>query len=319
MKKFSDIEVWKEVESFIDEPRMKNVFSAASRADLLITEHYDEIRIWNIKDLPNIKFVSALKLPSTYCNIKLAGDTLYLYKRDYKGSVAIVDLSNIEKPVLSNTYKVNDLSNGTYSDGLIYLTAGNEVLSLDKEGHSNAIISIDEQANFNDYPSDIAKVNQTLFVVGRHAGLYIYSSSDDLNWNLESTHKKGYTPTSINWEKEGEKMLLIGNSEVIRYDLSNCKKPKRHKACKLGKTELCGHFAQRENEIMVVGNTGAKDKFSLGVVAMHETEIKLVNQPKLEYKPRVKFGDITEYIAIKDDYLLILGRESGCFLFKEQA
>ncbi|HAS44002.1 MAG TPA: hypothetical protein DCS93_26225 [Microscillaceae bacterium] len=313
MKKLSEIEAWNETEALVDDPGMDDCIAAlVYQENVLITMHFQEVRIWSIEDLPQVKLISVLKLPTSSSNIKLQHNSLYVYA----SPLLVIDLSEITQPVISFEQKIENLGTGYRDDDLFYFAIENDLVSLDANGKFETLASVESYDQFfKSYPKDVSKVDQTLVVVGRHLGVHIYTQTDSLTWKLQSTHKVGYPPTTIHWEKPGERMLLIGNSEVIRYDITNRKKPKRHKACKLNKTELCGHYTQKDNEILVAGNKGAKDKFAAGVIELTQNEIRLVQQPKLTYKVKTN-RDTIKTLCVKDDFLLIVGRESGCFLFK---
>ncbi|OJJ18325.1 hypothetical protein BKI52_26265 [marine bacterium AO1-C] len=312
MRKFSEIESWEEVEALVDTPGMEDCIAAVAQGSTLITMHFKEIRIWSLENLPHVQCVSTLKLPTSTDNIKLAHNTLYIYD----AHLLVVDVSDITKPVIVHDQAITDLAMGCKTEDGFYLAIENEIVSLDAQGNFETLASVESYDRFfKSYPKDISKIDQTLVVVGRHLGVHIYAQTDSANWQLQSTHKVGYPPTTLHWETPGERMLLIGNSEVVRYDITNRKKPKRHKACKINKTELCGHYAQRGNEILVAGNKGAKDKFTAGVVELAQDSINLVQQPKLNYKIKTN-RDRIKTLCVKDDYLLIIGSESGGFLFK---
>lgn len=314
MNKLSETTTWKEIE--IDHSVFGFTIGGLQYGTYLITAHPSMLKIWSIEKLPTITFVSEIATPHSFEAMKLKGDKVYLYGGSFKQCFLIIDIANPTAPQLLRECLVEDLTNVFENENEVYANVYNDIVKIEENDDIKKLIEIPEQDRFDSYPSDLYKIENTLYVVGRHPGLYIYTTADGSTWEQQSKHKVGYTPTRIHWEKLGEKMLLVGNSEVIRYDVTNPQKPKRFKACKFKSTELFTGYAQQGNEILVAGNKGAKDKFVLGVVELGESELTMVQQPTIEYKEREKYGEAVAGLVLKDNYLLLLGKKTGVYVFE---
>lgn len=164
-----------------------------------------------------------------------------------------------------------------------------------------------------DYPMDLSKVGDSLFLAFRHCGLYVYTKSKDTGlyeFKCNDKPANGYTPTYIQWLTEGEQMLLLGNDNIVQYNVSNTSKLKRYKAAKIKTDNICEALVERDNELLVVGE-GSKWNFIITMLSPDTDGINVLQTPKIKCKAKVERG-----VTVKDNYLLVVGKEAGFHLFE---
>ncbi|MDR7212064.1 hypothetical protein [Flavobacterium piscis] len=298
----------------------KNFSSCLFFEEILISRHPKKIKIWDLKKLPEIQMISSIEIDWAGESIKKYGNLLYVGQNDH---IKVFDLADITNPILVRTIKLPKYVNFHVADELLFVMIEKAIYTIDEK---DVLVKIIDLSSYNPmmfgYPMDMKKVANNLFMAFRHCGLYAYTQSEEtgtyeFKCNDKPVH--GYTPTYIQWQTEGEQMLLLGNDNVVQYNVSNTSKLKRYKAAKIKTVDICEGLVERDNELLVLGKTASKSKFVVAVLSSDENGIKVLQTPKLEYKPRVKFGESPSGIAVKDDYLLIVGRETGFFLFEAGA
>ncbi|WP_024771869.1 LVIVD repeat-containing protein [Aquimarina macrocephali] len=332
MIKLSNVDKYTEIPLILNEPYEKieheiekNFSDSICFDDVIISRHPKKIKIWDIKKLPQINMISSFEIDWSGEFIKKNGNLLYVGQSK---EIKVFDISDLQHPVLVRTVTfpnddslpTNNYVNFHITKGLIYVMIDKAIYVIDETNNFLKIIDLSENsAMMFDYPMDIKKYGNNLYMVFRHCGLYVYQQSEhDRKYKFLSKHKpvNGYTPTYMQWLNQGNDILLIGNDNVVQYNVTNGEKLKRYKAAKIGKSEIHGGTIERENELLVVGTKGSKDQFVTAIIQQDNKGIQLVNTPKLEYKARKKFGEGISGLALKDNYLLIIGRETGFFLFE---
>jgi hypothetical protein len=289
---------------------------------VVVTRHPKKIKIWNVEKLPKIELISTIDIEWSGHYIKKCDNSLYV-GNDQK--ITVFDLSDLKNPIEVREITVPKYEYFYVADNLIYIMIERDIYVINGGGTLEKIIALpqDNEMMF-DYPVDMCKFENRLYFVFRHCGLYLYEQLNENGaYEFVSKHQPatGYTPTDMKWLDQGKELLLIGNDNVVQYNVTNNKKFKRFKAAKLKKTEIYGDVAFHENELIVVGTKGTKDKFVIGVLEPTEKGVVVVNTPKVDYKIRVKRGN-TEWgedacgVMVHQDYLIIVGKESGFFLFK---
>lgn len=310
-----------EIEEQVEHEIEKNFSSSIHFDDVIVTRHPRKIKIWDIKNLPKINLISSFDIDWEGSFIKKEGDLIYLGQ---KKAIKIVDVSNLKKPILVRTVTFpkdqGNYVNFYVLEGIIYVMIDKAIYTVDQTNTISKVIDLSNEYEmmFN-YPMDIKVNKNKLYMAFRHCGLYVYERSElDQSYEFQSNHKpvNGYTPTYMQWLNPEESILLIGNDNVVKYDLTNSKKLKRFKAAKIAKSEVFGGEIKRENELFIAANKISKGKFVTGVIGLDDKGIQLVNTPKLEYKIREKFGEDIKGIILKDNYLLIIGKETGFYLFE---
>lgn len=291
--------------------------------DVMITRHQKKVKLWDIKNLPIINLISSIDISWTGSGFQKSGTLLYVGQSN---GISVFDLSNIEKPVPVRKIGLSNYHDFSVFGNIVYVMAGMSIYIIDEKNNK---ITISDWRQINDKtmfssPIDISKVGNKLYVVFRHGGLYVYEQSDtDGTYKFVSQHCPGlgYTPTDIHWLIEGEQMLLIGNDNVVQYNVTNPQKLKRYKAAKLKDVEIYGNYVARGKELLIIGNKGDKDKFAIGVLQPGDNGVEFVSKPVVDYKFRDKrgdhlFGEEARGLALRGDLLLVVGKESGFFLFE---
>lgn len=334
MIKLSKVNKYTEIDFVLNEPQEKVEHEAEKRFSnsiffdkIVITRHPQKIKIWDLKNLPEISMISSFDIDWSGDFIKKEDNLLYVGQNR---SIKVFDISDLKHPVLVRTVKITSeegLFTESYvnfhiANNIIYVMIEKAIYAIDENNIFSKIIDLpeDNEMMFG-YPMDLKKEGENLYMVFRHCGLYAYSESDNKKHTFLSNHKpvNGYTPSYIEWLNQGKDILLIGNDNVVQYDVTNGKKLKRFKAVKIGKTELFEGIAKRDNELLAIGTKGSKNKFVGAVIQADEKGIQLVNTPQLEYKPRTKFGENISGFALNDNYLIIVGEDTGFFLFEARA
>lgn len=240
---------------------------------------------------------------------------LYVGQENHIKVFNIVDLT---KPLLVRTFKVSDYVNFHVADGLLYVMIDKAIYTMD-EGDLVKIIDLSSYDRMMFYSQmDMNKVGDTLFLAFRDCGLYAFTQSKETGmYEFKSNNNpaQSFTPTYIQWKTIGEQLLLAGNDNVVQYNVSNPSKIKRYKSAKIKSNDICQALVQRDNELLVVGQ-GYKRKFIVAVLSSDMDGVKVLQTPKLEYKPRVELGETPRGLAVKDNYLLIIGFETGFYLFE---
>lgn len=329
MIKLSNVNKYTETPVLLNKPEEKveheieNYFMCSILfEDVLITRHPKKIKIWDVKNLPTINMISSFEIDWTGTYITRSGNLLYVGQEDF---ISVFDISDVKKPVNIRKIALPNYKYFHVAENKIYALVERAIYLTDEAGVSNKIIDLPEDNEMMfDYPIDINKVKNKLYIVFRHCGLYLYQQAEENGeYEFISKHNtaQGYTPTDIQWLNEGEQMLLIGNDNVVQYNVTNSKKFKRYKAAKIKTNDIYGDLVARDNDLLIIGQNGAKDKFVIGVLEPSEKGVAFVSKPKVEYKLRVKkgtakYGEAACGLALKGDYLLVVGKESGFFLFE---
>lgn len=327
--KLSNINIFNEIPVMLSMPEVKNEYEnrfmgAIFFDDVVITRHPELIKIWDIKNLPDIKLINSIEIEWSGEHIKKYGDLLYVGQDKY---IAIYDLSNLKEPIKVGKVLLPEYHYFIAAENGIYAMIERSIYLIDEKGNSNKIIDLpqDNEMMF-DYPIDICKFKNSLYLSFRHCGLYLYEQSEmSGSYEFVSKHcpATGYTPTDMQWLEEGKELLLIGNDSVVQYNVSNSKKLKRYKAAKTKATATYGNFTELDNELLVVGIVGAKNKFVVNILTPTDKGVIVINTPKINYKMRDEraHGTIGEEacgVTLQNRYLLIVGKESGFFLFEAE-
>lgn len=307
-------------EEIIDHEVEKNFWSCLFFDDILISRHPKKIKIWDLKKLPEIQMISSFEIDWAGDSIKKYNNLLYVGQNDH---IKVFDLTDLTNPKLVRTIKLPKYVNFHIADNILYVMIEKAIYTIDEKDVLLQIIDLSSYyAMMFDYPMDMTKVGKNLFMVFRHCGLYVYTQSEDTGvYEFKSNENPvhGYTPTYIRWQTEGEQMLLLGNDNVVQYNVSNINKPKRYKAAKIKTDDIYEGLVERENELLIVGQKGNKNKFVVAVLSSDANGIEVLQTPKIEYKARTRFGESARGLAVKDNYLLIVGGETGFYLFEAEA
>lgn len=330
MIKLSEVKKYSEMPVEVNEPTQNGTTSGDKFCvetiffdDVMITRHKLNVKLWDIKNLPKINLISSIDVGWTGSGFQKSGTLLYVGQND---GISVFDLFNIEKPVPVRKIALPNYHYFSVFDNIVYAII-NKTISIIDEKNNKIIISdwgqINDQTMFS-YPIDISKVGNKLYIVFRHGGLYIFEKSHmDGTYELVGHHcpANGYTPTDIHWLIEGEQMLLIGNDNVVQYNVTNPQKLKRYKAAKLKDVEIYGNYVAKGKELLIIGNKGDKNKFAIGVLQLGDNGVEFVSKPAVDYKLRDMrgdhlFGEDARGLALRGDLLLVVGKESGFFLFE---
>lgn len=297
----------------------------------LITRHANKFKIWDLTDITKIKLISTTPLGWGSSQFEKEGNLLYLAYRERLGldQILVYDISDLNNPFKVRVIKVPEFIKFIIESDIVYLISSIEkaVLKVDINDEVNKIIDLsnENQTMFFNTETNISKSGKNLFITSRHEGFHVYSELENNKYEFISKHKpvNGYLPNDMQWLIPDQKILLIGNDNVVQYDVTNLNKLKRYKAAKIKTNEVYGAYAKRNQELLVVGNTGANDKFVVAVLAQNEEgKITLSHKPKVECKIKKPFngkiikGDPVVGFILKNDFLLIIGRNNGFFLFK---
>ena len=310
----------KQPEEIIGHEIEKNFSSCLFFEEILISRHPKKIKIWDLKKLPEIQMISSIEIDWVGSSIKKYGNLLYVGQNDH---IKVFDLADITNPVLVRTIKLPKYVNFHVADNLMYVMIDKAIYTIDEKDVLVKIIDLSSYyAMMFGYPMDMSKVGDNLFMVFRHCGLYVYTQSKETGiYEFQCNDKPvhGYTPTHIQWQTEGEQMLLLGNDNVVQYNVSNTSKLKRYKAAKIKTDDIYEGLVERDNELLVVGQKGSKNKFVVAVITSDANGVKVLQTPKVEYKSKLRFGESPRGLVIKDNYLLIVGGETGFFYLKQGA
>ncbi len=320
-----------EPEEVIERDIERDFGESLSFDNTLITRHANRIKIWDITNIVAINLISTIQLGfGGSSQMEKEGNFLYLsYSEKHDlDTILVFDISDLSNPIGVRTIKVPEYLNFFIDSEIIYLISSTEkaVMTVDKNDKATKIIDLsnEDETMFFDTGTNIVKSRNNLFIASRHQGFHVYSKSDGNKYEFQSKHQpaNGYLPTSMQWLVPDQQMLLIGNDNTVQYDVTNLKKLKRYKAAKIKTNEIHGAFAERNQELLIVGNTGGMDKFVVAVLTPNEKGVTLTHKPKLEYEMRKAFslsgkmaGPVKGFV-LKDDFLLIIGRHTGFFLLK---
>ncbi|GGG52532.1 hypothetical protein [Bizionia arctica] len=297
----------------------------------LITRHTNRFKIWDVTDITTIKLISTTPLSWGGGQFEKEGNLLYLAFGEGFGldQILVYDISDLNNPFKVKVIEVPEFIKFIIESGIIYLISSTEkaVLKVAENHETTKIIDLsnENQTMFFDTETNISKSGKNIFITSRHEGFYVYSELENNKYEFISKDKpaNGYLPNDMQWLVADQEMLLIGNDNVVQYNVTNLNKLKRYKAAKIKTKEIYGAYAKRNQELLVVGNTGANDKFVVAVLAQQEEGgITLSQKPKVECKikkpsnGKIVKGDPVVGFLLKDDFLLIIGRNNGFFLFK---
>lgn len=298
----------------------KKFLSCLYFEDILISRHPRKIKIWDIKKFSEIRMISSFEIKCEGGYIKKYDNLLYVGQKEH---IKVFDLADLTNPVLVRTIKLPKYVNFHVADNLLYVMIEKAIYTIDEADVLLQIIDLSSYyAMMFDYPMDMSKVGDTLYMAFRHCGLYVYTQSKETGvYEFKSNDKpaNGYTPTSIQWKTIGEQLLLIGNDNVVQYNVSNPSKLKRYKSAKIKTDDIYEGLVERDNELLVVGQKGSKSKFVVAILSSDANGVTALQIPKIEYKARTSFGESPRGLVVKDNYLLIVGGETGFFLFEAGA
>lgn len=340
MGKLSKIEKYVEIPIHIEEPKetiehdVERDFGKTIHINnTLITRHANRFKIWDITKLSVISLISTTDIGwGGAGQMQLEENFLYIsyQERSALDKILMFDISDLSNPVHIKTIETPEYSHFFIKSGIVYLISSIEqgVVTVDANDKKTKIIDLsgENQTMFFDTLTNISKSGNIICVVSRHQGIYIYSQSEDGTYEFRSKHQpaNGYSPTSMQWLIPSQQLLLIGNDNVVQYDIRDLQKPKRYKAAKIKTKSVYGTLIEREQEFLVAGNTGAKDKFTMAVLAPSDKGVIVTHKPKIEYKLRTSFGgtiktgEPIEGVILNDDLVLIIGKYTGFFLLKAE-
>lgn len=338
MIKLSNIDSYTEVPIKINEPEEtiehdveRHFGTSLLFGNTLITRHANRIKIWDITNITAIHLISTTQLGwGGSGHIEKEGQYLYLaYQEKSKlDKILVLDLSDLSNPILVRTIDVPEYISFFIDSETVYLISRTEkaVITVDKNDEKTKIIDLshEDETMFFDTSTNCIKSGNNIFIASRHRGFHVYTKTDANVYEFQSKHQpaNGYLPTGMQWLIPDQQILLIGNDNVVQYDLTNLKKLKRYKAAKIKTKATYGAFVERDQELLILGNTGAKDKFVIAVLTPNEKGIALTHKPKIEYKLRktfagnVKMGETVKGFVLNGDFLLIIGQHTGFFLLK---
>lgn len=170
--------------------------------------------------------------------------------------------------------------------------------------------TINKDKHFGDYPSDLEFDGKYFYVTGRHAGLSIYRYEQGGHVVHIKSIQTGYTPTNIHIDKNHKILILVGNEDFIKVDISNPEKPKRYKSCKITNCDLAGQYAECDKEYVVAGCSihGDPSKTILGFVDISEDSPKLIKKTILSsISTKSRSNDGVNGIIYSDPYIILSG------------
>lgn len=323
MIQLSNVTTYTQIPVIVNEPEEikndeaeKKFWACVFFKEVLISRHPKKIKIWDLKNLPEIQLITSFEIDWMGKSIKKYDNLLYVGQNDH---IKVFDLADLTNPVLVRTIKLPEYENFHVADNLLFVMIKKAIYTIDEKNVRLKIIDLSSYDTMMfDYPMDMSKVGDNLFLAFRHCGLYLYTQSKDTGiyeFKCNDKPANGYTPTYIRWLTEGEQILLLGNDNAVQYNVSNASKLKRYKAAKIKTDEICEGLVKRDNELLVVGQ-GSKWNFVVAVLSSDAEGIKLLQTPKIKYKDKVEPGQSPLGVTVKDNYLLVVGKEGGFHLFE---